>query len=57
MITRDEVHEALVLIIGPELAEVWWEVPLPAFGGYTAEWLWQKGERQQVIDRVTLYNS
>jgi hypothetical protein len=57
MTTKDEVHEALVLIMGPELAEVWWEVPLPAFGGNTAEWLWAKGERDQVITRVEMYNS
>lgn len=55
MITRDDVHAELVLLMGPELAEVWWTVPLPAFGGNTAEWLWAKGERDQVVDRVTLY--
>lgn len=57
MTTKDEVNEALILILGSELAEAWWTVPLPGWGGNTAEWLWAKGQQQQVIDRVESYNA
>lgn len=55
MSSREEVQEKLDLLFGKELAQVWWTVPLPAFGGLTAEQLWTTGRQYVVVDRVTLY--
>jgi hypothetical protein len=56
MNTKDEVNEALSLLFGDELAAVWWTVPLPAFNGKTAEWLWNNNQQELVLFRVRLYN-
>lgn len=56
MNTKDEVHAEVVAHLGEDLAEVWWTVPLPAFGGVPAEMLWASGQTQVVIDRVKQYN-
>lgn len=55
MISKIDVDEILEKVFDPELAQIWWDTPLPGLGMVSPIDLWRVGKREMVIDYARGY--